>query len=254
MAKIQFGPALGNNGAVTDFYDAPLQLQAGRSDSEKVIFKDTGAGNDKITLIGSGFEWQDGADIIGFGEVNAISFATKTGSASYMTVRGLSLDVGAFNEAYLNEGVQGVIDLLTDGNDTVLGSKNSDSIKSGDGRDVVRGGAGNDTIDGGAKNDQLHGDAGRDYILGGAGNDRLWGGAGSDWFHFSEGSRKDVIVDFDARGGGRKQDYLSLHAGDDFTVKSSGKNLILDFGDGDTLTLLDVRRADFSRADIDWIV
>ena len=256
MAKITYDTALGPNGALADFFDAALILQDKKSDDEKVVFKDTGDGNDKVTFTGSGFEWQDGQDVLGAGTINGIKFATQTGDATYMTFTGLDLEVGEFNGAYFaNNDIQDVIDLLVSGNDTITGSKIADTIAAGDGKDNVHAGVGNDHVDGGAKADKLWGDAGNDDLWGNTGNDRMWGNAGSDKFQFHEGDGNDVIVDFDAIGGGKQQDYLSLDDGDTFTIKKSGHDLILDFGDGDTLTLLDVKRSDFSKtADIDWIL
>lgn len=257
MAKITYGTGLGDNGLLTDYYDATLQLQAGKSDSEKVIYKDTGEGNDKITITGEGFEWQEGSDVIGFGTIHGISFATKSGGTSYMTITGLDVEVGTFNEAYAqNQSIQDVVDVLLGGNDQITGSKLADIIGSGDGKDTVKAGDGADTLLGGAKADKLYGEKGNDYIWGDAGKDRMWGGPGSDTFQFQEGDGKDVIVDFDAKGGGKKQDYIALYEGETFTARAvnKGHDTLLDFGDGDTLTLLGVHKADFTKGgDVHWL-
>lgn len=250
MAKITYGSPLGNYGEIEDFYDGPLQLQAGKSSNTNVIYKDTGADHNKISITGTGLEWT--GDFITAGNITGVAFTTKEGDP-YLTIKGGQYTVEEFNNAYSTGGIAGVETLLLRGADTITGSKISDTIHSGDKADVVHGGNGADSIDGGSGRDRLFGDAGKDYIFGGTGVDRMTGGAGSDHFHFSSGNGKDVITDFDAKGGGDNQDYLSLYRGDAFTIEKVGNNTVLDFGDGDTLTLLDVRRADFNRHDIDWL-
>jgi Ca2+-binding RTX toxin-like protein len=108
------------------------------------------------------------------------------------------------------------------------------------------------TIDGGAGRDKLTGTHFNDTLIGGTGNDRLAGNKGSDEFQFDIGAGQDVIIDFDAFGGGNRQDYLSLAQGMSYTEKSvhNGRDTLLTFADGQTITLLHVRAADFSNADI----
>ena len=76
-------------------------------------------------------------------------------------------------------------------------------IKGDDGRDTLTGGDGRDLITGGGKADRIMGEGGSDRIVGGKGADKLIGGAGEDRFVF-----KDVA---------------------DSTVRSSGRDTILDF-------------------------
>ncbi|MDB5554429.1 MAG: hemolysin expression modulating protein [Rhizobium sp.] len=251
MAKITYSALLGPHGQIEDFYDeGALQLQAGKSSATKVIYK--GEDQNKFAITGTGLEWE--GDILTAGNITGITFTTKEGDP-YLSIKGGQHTVEEFNTAYLNGGIEGVQTLLLGAKDTVTGSKISDLIESGGGGDLVHGGAGGDSLDGGIGNDRLFGDAGNDYIFGGANNDRMTGGAGSDSFHFSSGNGNDVITDFDAKGGGGKQDHLSLFDGDDFTIKKSGNNTVLDFGDGETLTLLGVKRADFSvEGDVDWVM
>jgi Ca2+-binding RTX toxin-like protein len=252
MAKVTYGTGLGEYGFVADFYDATLQLQAGKSSETKVVYKDTGEGNDKIVIDGSGFAWEGDAMIEG--TISGITFTDKEGTITYMTFKQLSLTVDEFNDAYLADGILGVQNLIMTADDTVTGSAIADEIQAGDGKDIVNAGAGADIVNGGIKADKLNGEGGNDEITGDAGNDRLWGGPGSDLFRFSDGDGKDIVVDFDAKGGGKKQDYIKLFEGEEFTIKKSGDDLVLDFGGGDTVTLLDVKKSDFTRgADIEWI-
>jgi Ca2+-binding RTX toxin-like protein len=123
-----------------------------------------------------------------------------------------------------------------------------DSFDSSKGRIMgwVNGDAGEDTLKGSRRGDTL---------IGGTDDDMLTGGKGSDMFEFKPADGEDIITDFDALGGGNKQDYLSLLAGMDYTERSArgGKDTVLDFGEGHTITLRDVNRADFSNADIEFV-
>ncbi|ARO34317.1 serralysin-like metalloprotease domain-containing protein (plasmid) [Rhizobium sp. NXC14] len=74
-----------------------------------------------------------------------------------------------------------------DGDDTIWGTEDVNSIKLGAGNDLALGYDGNDTINGGD---------GNDYIVGGAGNDTLTGGAGADWFLLENTTGVDTITDF----------------------------------------------------------
>ena len=256
MAKITYGTGMGNYGQVQDFYTLPLNIQDDKSSLTKVVMKDGNLnGADKIEVSGSGLKWV--GNFLTEGNITGLSFAGKGDPGpAYVELKGLSLTVADFNAAYNETGLDGVYDLLTRGNDTVTGSKISDYISSGDGKDTVKAGIGNDTVLGGAKGDKLYGEKGNDYIWGDSGNDRMWGGPGSDKFQFQEGDGKDVIVDFDAKGGGKNQDYIALYEGETFSIKNAnkGRDTLLDFGDGDTLLLLGVHKSDFTKGgDIYWL-
>jgi hypothetical protein len=98
-------------------------------------------------------------------------------------------------------------------------------------------------------NDILLGKGGADTLGGGRGNDRLTGGEGSDIFVFnSSGLGNDTITDFDADGGAGNQDFIRGTFGD-AAITQNGANTLLDFGDGDTLTLLNVNSAQITVAD-----
>jgi predicted alpha/beta hydrolase family esterase len=68
----------------------------------------------------------------------------------------------------------------TDGNDQLRGTPGDDVIVGLAGNDVIRGEGGNDVICGGPGNDTLFGDAGDDTMLGGDDNDVLHGADGND--------------------------------------------------------------------------
>lgn len=117
------------------------------------------------------------------------------------------------------------------GNNKFIGSSHGDDVHTGDGNDI------------------LLGKGGDDKIGGSAGTDIMTGGGGNDTFDFATGDGKDTITDFDAEGGAGFQDLI----GADFTavvsITKSGKNTVIDFGHGDTLTLLDIKPSHIDNTD-----
>lgn len=120
------------------------------------------------------------------------------------------------------------------GNDTLSGGKDSDFVDGGIGNDVVkgdqdsdtiRGGDGNDSLFGGRGKDQLFGDAGDDFLSGDRDNDTLTGGLGKDTFALSTGGGLDIITDFE-----NGIDLIQLPAGlnfDAISIESTGGNAVI---------------------------
>src|SRR4051812_4908829 len=88
----------------------------------------------------------------------------------------------------------------TEGNDTLVGGADSDSINGNGGNDFLQGGGGADTVLGGAGNDTLGGNDGADWLRGGTGNDTVAGGSAQDSVAFTEfgAANADLLTDFDA--------------------------------------------------------
>lgn len=137
-----------------------------------------------------------------------------------------------------------------DGNDTVRGNNTFDFIDGGAGNDKLHGGGGTDYLIGGRGNDTLDGGDGRDVLSGGSGNDTMTGGNGPDLFLFTGG--KDTITDFKAGedtlllGPGRQNGRNPSESWKDKVTIKDG-NAVVDFGDGNILTLDDV--SDVSNVD-----
>jgi Ca2+-binding RTX toxin-like protein len=108
---------------------------------------------------------------------------------------------------------------------------------------------GDDTATGSTKSDILLGGKGDDTLDGRFGRDRLVGGSGEDTFVFAEGYGKDVVADFDANGIDGSQDHIAATFPGAAAISRSGKNTVIDFGDGDVLTLLNVRPTQIDATD-----
>jgi Ca2+-binding RTX toxin-like protein len=115
--------------------------------------------------------------------------------------------------------------LALGGNDTVIGSADSELILGNQGQDIIRGGEGNDTLYGGKDSDQLFGDTGDDFLSGDRGIDTLTGGQGRDRFALSTGGGSDIITDFD-----NANDFIQVPAGvsiSDILIQAAGANTLI---------------------------
>jgi Ca2+-binding RTX toxin-like protein len=139
------------------------------------------------------------------------------------------------------------------GDDFLKGNNGADWFRGGNGSETIWGGSGNDTMFGNANDDVLHsgsgddtlnGGGGDDTLRGGTGDDYLKGGEGADTFIFENGMGADQLLGFD-----RTEDILRI----DSNLLSGqttgaqvlatfgsvvGSDVVFDFGDGDTITLL----------------
>jgi hypothetical protein len=124
------------------------------------------------------------------------------------------------------------------------------------GDDILYGVSGNDVMYGGVGNDTLFGQDGADTLYGGTGNDVLNGGAGNDAFVFADGFGQDRIVGFTA-GGTDDSINLSALTNPDWTTFADvqahaaqvGADTLIDFGNGNSVTLVGVTAANLTAAD-----
>lgn len=235
MAKVKYTNRLGPYGELSDLYTDLFHIDITETTKTKAVCEDTGTGN-KLILLGSKFTY-DEFGMTG-GTITSIVFETENEKRIAVVNHG-RWDPQDFITAYGTDGFDGMVAFVLRGKDTMIGSKLGDLLAGETAADKILGGKG------------------RDLIYGEEGNDRLTGGPGSDTFFFQPGSGKDVITDFDAVGGELnelKQDYLNLPFDTEYTETPKGKNLFLDFGDGDTLTLLGVKAKDFGDEDIRSLV
>ena len=122
----------------------------------------------------------------------------------------------------------------------IHGSQKMDVLTGSDERDYLDGGDSSDALSGGKADDLLIGGGGDDVIDGGPGSDELWCDAGSDLFQFGQGYGADTIFDFSA---GDQVRILELQTPPMVSevVMASGVSTQIDFGQGDSLTFIDLR-------------
>ena len=164
-------------------------------------------------------------------------------------------------------------------NNTITGNSGNNTLDGGIGADTLSGGAGNDTyfVDNagdivldysnsgtdtilssvtyslvgrfvetlqltGTANINATGNSSANTLAGNTGNNSLTGGAGADIFLFQTGSKADTITDFKSSEGD-SIDASAYHAVA-HTVTASGTSVLIDFGGGNTVTILHATVAD----------
>jgi Ca2+-binding RTX toxin-like protein len=161
--------------------------------------------------------------------------AVIVGDASGVSVLGLAAQVnithaeGALDELRVNGGA---------GDDVFAAS----SLAAGAIRLVLDGGDGDDVIVGSEGDDVLLGGEGDDVIVGGGGNDLIDAGPG------------DNVVIQDFTSGEDRIDLRGITGADDFAwllahAKDVGGSTVIDFGDGDEMTLTNVTVASLQADD-----
>lgn len=184
-----------------------------------------GAGNDVLT-------GGTGADIISGGA--GFDTASYVDSASAVTVRlfnGTGQGGSAEGDSLTSiESVRG-----SNSNDVLVGSSSSNTFIGEDGRDFLFGLAGADTLNGGA------------------GDDVLVGGDGNDTFVFDQGFGADRIDDFNSGGFDDLIDLQNTSSETFADVLSLASEVngdtVIDFANGDSITLVGVTIAQLSGDD-----
>jgi Ca2+-binding RTX toxin-like protein len=123
----------------------------------------------------------DTVEQVAFSNISAslVQSITITGNA-----RANNIDLsGVTMAAFTNLG--SVLVNGGDGNDTIKGTFQADTLNGEGGDDSITGGAKNDKLTGGAGMDVLDGEAGNDSLVGGTENDTLRGGTGNDFLEES---------------------------------------------------------------------
>lgn len=234
--------------------------------------------NQWVTNLDNGIQGTSGRDIIVDPNGNNIIDA---GSGNDLVLTGYGNDLisgGNGRDLIFADAGNDIVDggrgadriYLFDGDDQASGGRGADSLYGEQGEDTLWGGSGKDLLDGGTGNDLLYGEGGDDTLLGGAGddilnggnrNDRLEGGSGSDLltggngrdvFVYGLSDDDDTITDFDPA-----RDTIELDADLGATTFSDlqqiaqqvGDDVVLDFGNGDILTIEDVAWTDLDSSD-----
>ncbi|EDX85252.1 type I secretion target GGXGXDXXX repeat protein domain protein [Synechococcus sp. PCC 7335] len=122
------------------------------------------------------------------------------------------------------------------GNDILNGGRGSDALFGGNGNDILNGGADNDSLDGGNGRDTLNGDKGNDTLDGGRGSDALFGNDGNDILNGGKGNDTlDGGKGNDTLDGGRGNDLLNGGRGLDVLDGGRGNDSLNGGADNDTL-------------------
>lgn len=136
------------------------------------------------------------------------------------------------------------------------GNGGADRLAGGGANDDLIGGSGGDSLTGGAGADELIGNGGRDVLNGGRGNDELSGDGGRDAFIFARRSGDDDLTDFRAYGRNRDTidltDIRGITGFSDLTqnhLDLVGGGLLLQLGNGNSVVLTNVVRADLDAGD-----
>jgi Ca2+-binding RTX toxin-like protein len=180
---------------------------------------DGGAGSDDIYASSGNVTLSGGTGGDEYFINNANAVVNETGSGHDTVFYDIQSDETRDYSLTLNGKIETVvISNSGQGNLTVEGSSEGDSIDMNGtdtrvfgrgGNDVIflsgegnyaNGGAGNDALWGASENDVLIGGDGNDLLRPGSGEDRVTGGAGKDTFYFSGGDSGANITDFQGNG------------------------------------------------------
>ena len=186
---------------------------------------------------GRGFVTPNGG-VLGFDTLNAAAVTSNTtiNLMGLSNIDGVSIDTSASdieqvftgdgNDTIIGDGDANTLDGGR-GNDSISGGGGSDWLLGNKGRDFLEGGEGNDSLDGGGANDLLKGDGGGDMLKGGKGRDTLEGGVGIDTLNGGDGS--DSLV------GGGAEDLLNGGTGDDTLLGGGGDDTLNGNNNADSL-------------------
>lgn len=195
--------------------------------SGKAVFTDFDSG-DKIIIEGKGLKYDDG--LLQDGTVSKISVVDANGE-KYQIFEDFKFNVQLLSGDNLIDQLNDLSGSIVSGNIKVIGGNGADRLVSRMGNDIVFGRGGDDV---------LSGEGGRDILIGGSGNDE---------FVFDDNFGKDTIRDFDANGGDGFQDHIYAEFDAVEAITRFGRNTVIDFGDGDTLTLLNIRPSEIDQSD-----
>ena len=137
----------------------------------------------------------------------------------------------------LDGGVDADLLAAGDGNDIIHGGSGQNVVVAGAGNDAIDVGTDRDFIDAGAGDDTITTDSSSDFIAAGKGNDTINTGTDRDLMAFNRGDGADLVV-----GSGWDRDTLSLGGGiryADLSLRKSGNDIVIDMGQGDSITFKD---------------
>ncbi|MCA0344945.1 MAG: cadherin domain-containing protein [Proteobacteria bacterium] len=201
-----------------------------------VTDKRTGSNDGVDTIKGiEKLKFSDGTVTIGEPEVSDIIEGTKGNDSLPGTSRSDRILGHAGNDKLFGQAGHDILN-GGEGNDQLFGGTGNDQLYGGAGKDILYGGVGNDEAFGGEGDDQLFGGAGKDVVYGGAGKDILYGGTGNDELYGGEGNddiyggdgndQVDGGTGHDKLRGGNGNDVISGGTGNDRLVGANGADLL----------------------------
>jgi Ca2+-binding RTX toxin-like protein len=183
---------------------------------------------DRIIVEGKNLDYEFGRPVDG--TLTKLTLADENGNP-LQVVSGFKIDAGQVGGTELLDFVGHLAARVQVSGVKVIGTGSDENITTFFGRDHLIGRGGEDTLNGGG------------------GRDKLTGGTENDLFVFVAGHSKDTITDFDAIGGVGFQDLIGRAFADVDNITASGNNTVIDFGDGDVVTLLNVSSAQIDATD-----
>lgn len=189
---------------------------------------------------------ENGDELHGEGGRDTASYKSSLGGVT------VNLKVGQASSAdAAGDKLTGIENLIGSAfKDVLTGDNGRNKLVGGDSRDVLDGHRKNDQLFGGDGKDTLYGGADQDDLDGGRDNDVLVGGGGLDEFTFKRGYDRDTIKDLSPRQGDtvvlKGLGVKNIKQLKDLAEKA-GKDVVIDFGRGDELTLEDFSKSDLSQ-------
>lgn len=160
------------------------------------------------------------------------------------------------NDGPASAGDDGITLAYRTGVETVVGGAGDDVLYGNHGSELILGGSGTDRLFGGQESDTLSGGSGSDSLYGNRGGDLLVGGDGFDRFFIANSGGADTISDFTYF-----TDYLVIQSNINGTgiasysdvvarATQSGSDVVIDLGNGNSVTLQNYTTAQLNSADI----
>lgn len=226
MAKVQIFP--GNpdtEGAFTDFRSSVLAGHGGNVAN----FTETNGDDTRLVLKGKDFYYEDGELVSG--TVTSMALFTFTG-AKMASITGFSLNVDRLQPQDEIFWAYRSMEIMMKGKNQMIGSAGDDYLEGFGGKDSIKGLGGDDRLAGGAR------------------DDRFSGGAGADQFYFFQGSGHDIISDFQSDGADLStHDLIRLETAN-YEVRKAGNDVVIETEFGDTIRLLNFKKAELDAGDI----
>jgi Ca2+-binding RTX toxin-like protein len=204
-------------------FSTPILTSGSKS---KAVWTDASSG-DKLVFQGANFDYEHG--IFSGGTIKKLTVVAD--GETTQVIGNLKIDIRFVTGETIMDQLGDISSRISMGNVKWTGAGMADAIATYGGNDLLFGKGGDDTLSGGL---------GRDVMV---------GGTGSDTFVFSADFGKDVIKDFDADGGAGMQDFIDATFPGADAISKSGKNTVIDFGSGDTLTLLNILPSQIDASD-----